>query len=73
LFPPPLRLSQTLLPNPLRHLKMGKNLFSVTIFFVVFRETIEAAIIISSVYRLSLEGTHTHHLLILPVVFYCLL
>ncbi|KAJ9114381.1 hypothetical protein QFC20_001524 [Naganishia adeliensis] len=26
---------------------MGKNLFSVTIFFVVFRETIEAAIIIS--------------------------
>ncbi|KAJ9107945.1 hypothetical protein QFC19_002688 [Naganishia cerealis] len=26
---------------------MGKNLFSVTIFFVIFRETIEAAIIIS--------------------------
>lgn len=27
--------------------KMGKNLFSVPIFFIIFRETIEAAIIVS--------------------------
>ncbi|KAJ6532691.1 iron permease FTR1 [Mycena vulgaris] len=38
---------------------MGKNLFSVPIFFIVFRETLEAAIIVSVLLGLAEQIVHT--------------
>lgn len=38
--------------------KMGKNLFSVPIFFIVFRETLEAAIIVSVLLGLAEQIVH---------------
>ena len=37
---------------------MGKNLFSVPIFFIVFRETLEAAIIVSVLLGLAEQIVH---------------
>ena len=38
---------------------MGKNVFSVPIFFIVFRETLEAAIIVSVLLGLVEQIVHT--------------
>lgn len=43
----PRKNESTLRPFPPRKKNMAKNLFSVPIFFIVFRETLEAAIIVS--------------------------
>ena len=39
---------------------MARNLFSVPIFFIVFRETLEAAIIISSLLGLVTQIVYSH-------------
>ena len=39
---------------------MGRNLFSVPIFFIVFRETLEAAIIVSVLLGLAEQIVYDH-------------
>ncbi len=39
---------------------MARNLFSVPIFFIIFRETLEAAIIISSLLGLVKQIVYSH-------------
>lgn len=56
--PPELSSPPLVPPRPRRPPAMGKNVFSVPIFFIVFRETLEAAIIISVLLGLVEQIAH---------------